>query len=103
LQIALRKLDEALYVMINRAQIFTNRDVAPSNDPEIAQNAIDFLIRLIPKYLSNLLSHQPASLEYILMFSLKALTGSDPLPKIASADFWVRVKLHTLAFYTNSS
>jgi len=89
--------------MINIAQVFTNRNVAPSNDPEIAQNAIDFLIRLIPKYLSNLLSHQPASLEYMLIFSLKALTGSDPLPKIASADFWVRVKLYALVFYTNIS
>jgi hypothetical protein len=32
----------------------------------------------------------PALLENLFMFSLKAMTGRDPLPKSASADFWVR-------------
>lgn len=60
----------------------------PSNDPEIAQNGIDFLSRLIPVYLGTLLNQSSSSLEYLFVFTLKALTGNDPLPKIASADFW---------------
>ncbi|KAG0648341.1 Karyopherin [Hyphodiscus hymeniophilus] len=63
--------------------------VDPGNDPEIAQNSIEFLSRLIPTYLNVLLRHQPpASAEFLFMFTLKALTGNDPLPKIAAADFW---------------
>jgi hypothetical protein len=66
-----------------------NALLEPSNDPEIAQNGIDLLYRLIPTYVNNLLSHQPSSLEFLFVFTLKALTGSDPLPKISAADFWV--------------
>jgi hypothetical protein len=36
------------------------------------------------------MSHQPsASLEFLFMFTLKALAGTDVLPKSAAADFWV--------------
>ncbi|KAG9232755.1 armadillo-type protein [Amylocarpus encephaloides] len=59
------------------------------NDPDIAQNGIDFLTRLLPKNLSALMSLQPPSdLEYLFMFTLKAITGTEPLPKTAAADFW---------------
>ncbi|TVY38169.1 Importin beta-like protein [Lachnellula subtilissima] len=61
----------------------------PSNDPEIAQNGIDFLARLQPKYLKTLMNHQPSSsLEFLFVYTLKALTGNDPLPKMAAADFF---------------
>ncbi|PQE11948.1 hypothetical protein CJF31_00000059 [Rutstroemia sp. NJR-2017a BVV2] len=64
----------------------------PSNDPEIADTSIQFLQRLIstPKNVHVLLNHEPkSSLEQIFMFTLKALTGRDPLPKASSAEFWV--------------
>lgn len=63
----------------------------PFNDPEIAQYGIEFMHRLVTKdYLNVLLNHQPpSSLEYVFMFTLKALTGKDFLPKSASAEFWV--------------
>lgn len=67
----------------------TNPNVEPSNDPEIAQNAIEFLHRLITSYTNVLLSQHSSTLEPLVFFTLKALTGSDPLPKIAAADFWV--------------
>jgi len=35
-----------------------------------------------------LLKQSPTALEHFFMFSLKALTGTDPLPKTAAADFW---------------
>jgi hypothetical protein len=69
----------------------TDDAAEPGNDPEITQNGIEFLQRLLPKYSQILMGHQPSSsLEYIFMFTLKALAGSDPLPKQAAADFWVR-------------
>jgi hypothetical protein len=73
----------------------TNTLIEPRNDPEIAQSSIEFLSRLIPTYLEVLLTRQsPASLDFIFLFTLKALTGSDPLPKIAAADFWVSSLAH---------
>jgi hypothetical protein len=62
----------------------------PSNDPEVAQNGVDFLSRLVPTYLNVFLNQPPSSLEYLFIFSLKVLTGSDRLPKSMAADFWVR-------------
>jgi hypothetical protein len=62
----------------------------PGNDPELTQTGIEFVFRLLPKYSHVLLNHQPSSsLEFIFMFTLKALAGSDPLPKQAAAEFWV--------------
>ncbi|KAL3425767.1 hypothetical protein PVAG01_02558 [Phlyctema vagabunda] len=61
----------------------------PSNDTEIAQNGIDFIKGLIPSYLDIFVKYEPSSVvEYLLMFTLKALTGKDFLPKIAAAEFW---------------
>ncbi|TAQ84155.1 hypothetical protein B7494_g7529 [Chlorociboria aeruginascens] len=61
----------------------------PSEDPEIAQNGIDFIHALLPKYLDVLSLHQPvSSREDILLFTLKALTGLNPLPKFSAAGFW---------------
>jgi hypothetical protein len=63
----------------------------PGHDPEIAQDGIEFLNRLLPKYLHMFLNHQPPNaLEFMFMFTLKALAGNDPLPKAAACDFWVR-------------
>jgi hypothetical protein len=69
---------------------FTDWSAEPGNDPELTQTGIEFLIRLLPKYSHVLLNHQPSSsLEFIFMFTLKALAGSDPLPKQSAAEFWV--------------
>lgn len=61
-----------------------------SNDPEIAQAGIEFMQRLVSRFPKVLMNHQPvASLEFLFMFALGALGGSDPLPKAAAAEFWV--------------
>lgn len=60
----------------------------PSNDPEVAQNGIEFLNRLASTYPGTLMSQDTASLWNAFIFTLKALRGSDPLPKHAAADFW---------------
>jgi hypothetical protein len=61
------------------------------NDPEIAQVGIDFLYRLLPAHVNIILEQQSSEAEYAFMFILKALSGRDPLPKFAAADFWVRI------------
>lgn len=61
----------------------------PREDPEVAQSGIEFIHRLITNFPRILLSHQPPpSLEFLFMFTLKALAGSDPLPKSSAAEFW---------------
>ncbi|EPQ62290.1 BgtA-21035 [Blumeria graminis f. sp. tritici] len=61
----------------------------PASDTEIAHAGIEFMYRLLPKYLGVLMSHRPStSLEYLFMFALEAMKGNDPLPKSAAADFW---------------
>lgn len=70
--------------------VTTDSTTEPSNDPEIAQAGIEFLQRLVGKFPKVLMSHQPvASLEFLFMFVLGALGGTDPLPKAAAAEFWV--------------
>lgn len=67
----------------------TNYNPDPGNDPEVAQAGIDFLHRLLFNFPQVLLRHQPASsLEYLFMFALKALAGTEPLPKASAAEFW---------------
>ncbi|KAI9746575.1 MAG: hypothetical protein M1818_000288 [Claussenomyces sp. TS43310] len=60
----------------------------PANDPEIAQVGIDFIHRSLTRHIHMLLDQPSVLLEYFFMFSLKAITGRDPLPKAAAADFW---------------
>lgn len=61
----------------------------PTNDPEVAQSGIEFLDRVITIFPSVLFSQDPMAVEFLFMFTLKAMTGTDPLPKQASCTFWV--------------
>ncbi|KAI9807313.1 MAG: hypothetical protein M1833_000056 [Piccolia ochrophora] len=61
----------------------------PSEDGEVAQNCVDFISRLIPRYVNVLLGVEPRSaLEHILVFTLRCLRGQEVLPKRAAASFW---------------
>ncbi|TVY21258.1 Importin beta-like protein [Lachnellula arida] len=52
----------------------------PSNDPEIAQNGIDFLARLQPKYLKTLMNHQPSSsLKFLFESMSNAIEHLGPM------------------------
>jgi hypothetical protein len=68
---------------------FIDHQTEPANDPEIAQTGIDFVYRLLPHYINIFMEQSSALLENFFMFTLRALTGQDPLPKYAAADFWV--------------
>ncbi|KAI9772601.1 MAG: hypothetical protein M1835_006254 [Candelina submexicana] len=61
----------------------------PQKDPEVAQNCIDFIRKLIPRYMNVLLSVKPiANLEAMFMFIIKCLRGGEVLPKRSAASFW---------------
>ncbi|KAH0538597.1 hypothetical protein FGG08_004798 [Glutinoglossum americanum] len=61
----------------------------PAHEPDIAQNCVDFLARLMPRYVDIVLAMEPkSSLEEIFFFALKCLTVREPLPKRSAASFW---------------
>lgn len=60
-----------------------------STDVDIATSGIHFFNSLIPDYNSVLLGSQtPESTEFILMFTLRAMMGSEAMPKSVACDFW---------------
>ncbi|KAG4442578.1 hypothetical protein IFR05_001908 [Cadophora sp. M221] len=82
-------IKEILDTLLNWVSQILQNLGEPGNDPEIAQAGIEFLQRLLSKFPGVVLSHQPpSSLEFIFMFALKALAGTEPLPKASAADFW---------------
>ncbi|CAL3965652.1 unnamed protein product [Diplocarpon coronariae] len=85
-------IEEILDTLLNWVSELLH-NLEPGNDPEIAQAGIDFLHRLIVSFPQILFRHQPpSSLEYLFMFTLKALAGTEPLPKGSAADFWPSIQ-----------
>lgn len=80
---------------------------APRNelDPEVTQNGIEFVTRLLPKTPGSLLQLQPAeAAEFFFIFTLQVLDGSEPLPKAAAAEFWVCwLSSREVCFYVESN
>lgn len=67
--------------------------IDPEHDPELVQNAIDFVSRLLAKSPSTFLHLQPSDMmEYCFLFTLRVLDGKEPLPKAAATDFWVSAR-----------
>jgi len=62
---------------------------SPTRDPEIAPSCVDVISRLIPRYVSVLLSVEGQDdLWTIFGFTLDCLKGDDMLPKRSAASFW---------------
>ena len=62
----------------------------PESDTELSQNAVEFVTRLVAKMPQVLLRLQPSeAAEFLFLFTLRVLDGKEPLPKAASAEFWV--------------
>ncbi|KAM0340339.1 hypothetical protein ACHAPU_010552 [Fusarium lateritium] len=58
-------------------------------DPEVSQNGIDFVTRLLNKHPVTLLRLEPSSAaEFLFLFTLQVLDGKEPLPKASAAEFW---------------
>lgn len=73
----------------------------PESDTEVAQNGICFVQRVMVKYPDLFFMIQPeALLEFFFLFTLKVLSGKEPLPKGAAADFWVCFLFYLTIHYT---
>ncbi|KAH7140540.1 armadillo-type protein [Dactylonectria macrodidyma] len=61
----------------------------PDADPELAQNGIEFVSRLMAKCPTILLQLEPQdAAEFFFLFTLQVLDGKEPLPKASAAEFW---------------
>ncbi|KAI9843453.1 MAG: hypothetical protein M1837_006299 [Sclerophora amabilis] len=77
---------EASHILSHVFRLICN---AGDHDPEVAQNCIDFMIKLLPRYLNVLLNFEPdIAMKQLLTFTLTCLTGRDVLPKRSAANFW---------------
>ncbi|KAL7627124.1 member of the karyopherin-beta [Parahypoxylon ruwenzoriense] len=57
-------------------------------DPELAQYGLEFVQRVMARRPEILMSQPTNMLEFIFLFAIKLLNGSEPLPKAAAAEFW---------------
>ncbi|KAM5353749.1 hypothetical protein ACJ41O_000399 [Fusarium nematophilum] len=61
----------------------------PEADPELSQNGIEFVTRLLSKCPVILLRLEPPdAAEFFFLFTLQVLDGKEPLPKASAAEFW---------------
>ncbi|KPM36895.1 hypothetical protein AK830_g9668 [Neonectria ditissima] len=61
----------------------------PEADPELSQNGIEFVSRLMSKCPAILLRLEPQdAAEFFFIFTLQVLDGKEPLPKASAAEFW---------------
>lgn len=66
----------------------------PEADPELAQNGVDFVSRLVSKRPATLLWLEPReAAEFFFLFTLQVLDGKEPLPKASAAEFWVKASI----------
>ncbi|KAI1497513.1 armadillo-type protein [Biscogniauxia marginata] len=60
----------------------------PESDPELSQYGIEFAERAMARQPLIFMTQNEPVLEFIFMFGIKLLNGSEPLPKAAAAEFW---------------
>ncbi|KAM4055643.1 importin 13 [Hirsutella rhossiliensis] len=61
----------------------------PERDPELAQNGVEFVSRVLSRSPATVLGLQPVdAAEFLFMFTIRVLDGKEPLPKVAAAEFW---------------
>ncbi|KEY67281.1 hypothetical protein S7711_04534, partial [Stachybotrys chartarum IBT 7711] len=78
-------LSSIILWVIGLAKQLTN----PEADPELTQNCIDFVTRILAKRPASLLHLQPPdAAEFFFYYTLQVLDGKEPLPKAAAAEFW---------------
>lgn len=62
----------------------------PQTDPDVAQSIVEFMNRLLPKYMEILFSYEPKSrMELLFMFALNSMSVREPLVKKVACAFWV--------------
>ncbi|KAH6604096.1 hypothetical protein Trco_007542 [Trichoderma cornu-damae] len=61
----------------------------PAAEPELVQNGVDLVGRLLTRSPSTFISLEPPdAVEFFFLFTLQVLDGKEPLPKAAAAEFW---------------
>ncbi|CAJ2505947.1 Uu.00g000770.m01.CDS01 [Anthostomella pinea] len=60
----------------------------PESDPELSQYGIEFAQRVLARHPEILMSQASDMLEFVFLFAIKLLNGSEPLPKAAATEFW---------------
>ncbi|KAH0559994.1 hypothetical protein GP486_003487 [Trichoglossum hirsutum] len=92
------RIDQEAGALLKHVSGFVHTIGDPAHEPDIAQNCVDYLARLVPRYVDVLLGMEPKpSLEEMFFFALKCLTVREPLPKRSAASFWSSfVTLHGL-------
>ncbi|KAL7267262.1 member of the karyopherin-beta, partial [Rhizina undulata] len=75
--------------LLNFVTELVERIQDPQADPEISQGLVEFLNRLLGKYVDVLVEFQPKDrAEKLFMFVLNALAVREPLVKKAASSFW---------------
>lgn len=61
----------------------------PQSDPEVSQSIVEFLNRMLSRYVDVLVHYQPSErVQMLFWFVLNALIVREPLVKKAAASFW---------------
>ncbi|KAL7787016.1 armadillo-type protein [Trichoderma ceciliae] len=61
----------------------------PETEPELVQNGIDLVSRLLSRSPSTFIRLEPSdAIEFFFLFTLQVVDGKEPLPKAAAAEFW---------------
>ncbi|KAI9784990.1 MAG: hypothetical protein M1839_001186 [Geoglossum umbratile] len=83
------RIDREAAALLKHVSGFIHAIGDPAHEPDVAQNCVDFLARLMPRYVDIILGMElKSSLEEMFFFALKCLTVREPLPKRSAASFW---------------
>ncbi|KAI5365069.1 Putative armadillo-like helical, exportin-1/Importin-beta [Septoria linicola] len=87
------RLDDAIVRIYKKVISLVQLLGEPSRDPGVAQSCIDVFNRMIGRYTNILMDADGTGdmVAPILDFSLKALDGTDLMPKRAACTFWARI------------
>ena len=64
--------------------------VDPQTDPDVAQSIVEFINRMLSKYVEVFVNYEPKPrVELLFMFALSSVGVREPLVKKAACTFWV--------------
>lgn len=67
----------------------------PQRDPDVAQAIVEFMNRLLSKYVEVLVNYEPKTrIELLFLFALDSVAVREPLVKKAACSFWVSLVWH---------
>ncbi|KAI9791969.1 MAG: hypothetical protein M1816_003238 [Peltula sp. TS41687] len=83
------RIDDEAKALLGHVVNFVHQSSDPQHDPEVAQNCVDLLSRLVPRYVNVMVGFEPQNLlQDLFIFTLNCLAAGDILPKRSAASFW---------------